>query len=135
MRFIKSSSAPNGKNGVVIIEKWQTTLGQTIYTKTFQPQNISVQSHQLKKIVSTPKQVIPKESKKSVLNLMDISELLGNTEFKTNITLGKVLKIIEDLTDDKEASKNFSKKYKVDQSFAKQMVKYVTGLKDSNRVS
>ena len=85
--------------------------------------------------MSTPKQVIPKESKKSVLNLMDISELLGNTEFKTNITIGKVLKIIEDLTDDKEASKNFSKKYKVDQSFAKQMVKYVTGLKDSNRVS
>ena len=85
--------------------------------------------------MSTPKQVIPKESKKSVLNLMDISELLGNPEFKTNITIGKVLKIIEDLTDDKEASKNFSKKYKVDQSFAKQMVKYVTGLKDSNRVS
>ena len=135
MRFIKSSSVPNGKNGIVIIDKWQTTLGQTIYTKTFQPQNISVHSHQLKKIVSTPKQVIPKESKKFVLNLMDISELLGNTEFKTNITLGKVLKIIEDLTDDKEASKNFSKKYKVDQSFAKQMVKYVTGLKDSNRVS
>lgn len=89
----------------------------------------------IKKTVPTPKQVIPKESKKFVLNLMDISELLGNTEFKTNITLGKVLKIIEDLTDDKEASKNFSKKYKVDQSFAKQMVKYVTGLKDSNRVS
>ena len=89
----------------------------------------------IKKPVSTLKQVIPKESKKFVLNLMDISELLGNTEFKTNITLGKVLKIIEDLTDDKEASKNFSKKYKVDQSFAKQMVKYVTGLKDSNRVS
>ena len=135
MRFIKSSSVPNGKNGIVIIDKWQTTLGQTIYTKTFHPQNISIQSHQLKKIVSTPKQVIPKESKKSVLNLMDISELLGNTEFKTNITLGKVLKIIEDSTGDKEESKHFSKKYKVDQSFAKQMVKYVTGLKDSNRVS
>ena len=134
MRFIKSSSAPNGKNGVVIIEKWQTTLGQTIYTKTFQPQNISVQSHQLKKIVSTPKQVIPKESKKFVLNLMDISELLGNPEFKTNITIGKVLKIIEDLIDDKETSKNLSKKYKVDQLFVEQIGKYVTGLKDSNRV-
>lgn len=41
MRFIKSSSVPNGKNGIVIIDKWQTTLGQTIYTKTFHPQNIS----------------------------------------------------------------------------------------------
>lgn len=67
----------------------------------------------IKKPVSTPKQVIPKESKKFVLNLMDISELLGNTEFKTNITLGKVLKIIEDLIDDKEASKNLSKNIKL----------------------
>ena len=33
------------KNGIVIINKWQTTLGQTIYTKTFQPKNISIQSH------------------------------------------------------------------------------------------
>lgn len=63
--------------------------------------------------MSTPKQVIPKESKKFVLNLMDISELLGNTEFKTNITLGKVLKIIGDLIDDKEASKNLSKNIKL----------------------
>lgn len=50
MRFIKSSSVPNGKNGIVIIDKWQTTLGQTIYTKTFHPQNISIQSHQLKNL-------------------------------------------------------------------------------------
>ena len=54
-----------------------------------------------------------KESKKFVLNLMDISELLGNPEFKTNITIGKVLKIIEDLIDGKKTSKNLSKKVKL----------------------
>lgn len=84
--------------------------------------------------MSTPQQVTPKESKKFVLNLMDISELLGNPEFKTNITVGKVLKIIEDLIDDKETSKNLSKKYKVDQLFVEQIGKYVTDMKDSNRV-
>lgn len=98
MRFIKSSSVSNGKNGIIIINKWQTTLGQTIYTKTFQPKNIFIQSHQLQKTVSRPQQVIPNESKKFVLNLMDISELLGTPEFKMNITIGKVLKIIKDLS-------------------------------------
>lgn len=78
MRFIESSSVPNGKNGIVIINKRQTTLGQTIYTKTFQPKNISIQSHQSKEKVSTSQQVMTKESKRFVLDLMDISELLGN---------------------------------------------------------
>lgn len=105
MRFIESSSVPNGKKGIVIINKWQTILGQTIYTKTFQPKNISIQSHQSKETVSTPQ-----------------------------LTIGKVLKIIEDLIDGKETSKNLSKKYKVDQLFVEQIGKYVTGLKDSNRI-
>lgn len=37
MRFVGSSNVPTEKKGIVIINKWQTTLGQTIYTKTFQP--------------------------------------------------------------------------------------------------
>lgn len=134
MRFIGSSNAPNGKNGIVIINKWQTTLGQTIYTKTFQPKNISVHPHQSKKLVSTLQQVIHNESKKFVLNLVDISELLGNPEFKTNITIGKVLKIIEDLINGKETSANLSKKYKVDQLFVEQIGKYVTDMKDHNEL-
>ena len=44
------------------------------------------------------------------------------------------MKIIEDLIDGKETSKNLSKKYKVDQLFVEQIGKYVTGLKDSNRI-
>lgn len=126
IRFIESSNVLNGKNGIVIINKWKTALGQTIYTKTFQPKNISVQSHQSKKRVSTPQQVMLNESKKFVLNLMDISELLGNPEFKTNITIGKVLKIIEDLINGKETSADLSKKYKVNQLFVEQIGKYIT---------
>lgn len=76
--------------------------------------------------------VMTKESKKFVLNLVEISELLGSPEFKTNITIGKVLKIIEDLIDDKETSKNLSKKYKVDQLFVEQIGKYVTDMKYHN---
>lgn len=132
MRFIESNNAANGKNGIVIINKWQTTLGQTIYTKTFQPNNISIQSHQSKKMMPTPQHVMPDESKKFVLSLMDISELLGNPEFKTNITIGKVLKIIEDLINNKETSANLSKKYKVDPLFVEQIGKYVTDRRNHN---
>ena len=134
MRLVGSSNVPNGKNGIVIINKWQTTLGQTIYTKTFQPKNISIQSYQSKKMVSTPQQIMPNESKKFVLNLMDILELLGNPEFKTNITIGKVLKIVEDLINCKETSTNLSKKYKVDQLFVEQIGKYVIDMKDGNKL-
>ena len=63
---------------------------------------------------------------------MDISELLGNPEFKMNITIGKVLKIIKDLIDGKETSQNISKKYKVDQLFVEQIGKYVICIKDNN---
>lgn len=42
------------------------------------------------------------------------------------------MKIIEDLIDDKETSKNLSKKYKVDQLFVEQIGKYVTDMKDHN---
>jgi len=42
------------------------------------------------------------------------------------------LKIIKDLIDDKETSKNLSKKYKVDQLFVEQIGNYVTDMKDRN---
>lgn len=129
MRFIESSSVPNGKNGIVKINKWQTALGQTIYTKDFQPRNTCTQSYQAEESVLTPQQAVTKESKKFVLDLMDISELLKNPEFKTNITIGKVLKLIEDLIYAKETTKNLSKKYKVDRLFVEQIGRYV---KDGN---
>lgn len=37
MRLMDSKNVPNGKNGDVIIKKWQTMLGQVLYTKTFLP--------------------------------------------------------------------------------------------------
>lgn len=134
MRFIESSSVSNKKNDSIIINKWQTTLGQTIYTKTFQHNNITIQSNQFKKILPISQPVIPKETKKFVLDLKDISELLENPEFKTNITIGKFLKIIEDLIDDKESRKSLSKKYKVEQLFVEQIEKYVINIKDSNPI-
>jgi len=156
MRFIESKSVPNGKNGIVIIEKWQTILGQTLYTKTFQPKEISSQLHQFEKQMSAHQQVfsysdldsqmqnessltsmtlpqitkprqqniaVSKESKQFVLNLIDISDLLDNPQFKTSITIGKTLKIIRSLIDGEEIRANIAKKYNVEQSFVEEIEK------------
>ena len=44
MRLVDSRSVPNGNYGIVIIEKWQTMLGQTLYTKDFKPNDVRQQS-------------------------------------------------------------------------------------------
>lgn len=135
IRFIESCNVPNGKNGIVIINKWQTTLGQTIYTKVFQPNNIPIQQpYQSKRMVSKSQQVVTNGAKNFVLNLMDISELLGNPEFKMNITIGKVLKIIEDLVNGKETSARIAKKHKVEQLFVEQIEKYVIDMKNHSEL-
>lgn len=46
VRFVESKSVPNGKYGIVIIEKWQTMLGQTMYTKDFKPNDMTQQTNQ-----------------------------------------------------------------------------------------
>lgn len=45
MKQVDFNSVPNGKHGQIIIKKWQTSLGQTLYTKSFQP-NDSRSQHQ-----------------------------------------------------------------------------------------
>lgn len=46
MKQVDFNSVPNGKQGQVIIKKWQTSLGQTLYTKSFQPNNNCSQHQQ-----------------------------------------------------------------------------------------
>jgi hypothetical protein len=36
IRYVDSKQVPNGKNGFVVITRWQTVLGQTLYIKEFQ---------------------------------------------------------------------------------------------------
>lgn len=125
MRLIGTKEVSNGTNGIVIIKKWQTALGQTLYTKTFQPREISKHSQQFEKQIPSRRQCTPKESKRFILNSIGILDLLENPNFKTNITVGKVLKIIGDLIDGKETNENIAKKYNVEQLLVEQIKKYV----------
>lgn len=149
MRFVDSKSVPTGKNGIVIIKKWQTMLGQTLYTKDFQSNEIQPQGSQIQlpqqatlydmasqvctkhgvNPVATPQ--IDKSKQQSVaeqkqlqqfvLTSVSISNLLDNPKFKTNITIGKVLKIIRSLIDGGETSADIAKQFNVEQSTVEQI--------------
>lgn len=136
IRQIDSRQAPNGKNGFVVITKWQTVLGQTIYTKKFDDRRQPNGQTQFK-IPSTTNKLEPVAQftvqqsladtpiqnfaasqnnlqKQFVLNNAIIETLLEKPDFKESITVGKVLKIIQELIMEKDSIEAISKRYKVD---------------------
>jgi len=151
MRVIDSKSVPNGKNGIVIIKKWQTMLGQTLYTKVFQPNDHQPKSRQpdgqtqvfqqptLYDLSAMPKQqsnppvhetvpqtIEPQKSKPQFAMDEDaITMLLDNPKFKNSITIGKVLKIIHALMKGKDNSEVISKQFEVEQAMVDILKAYV----------
>lgn len=134
MKYVDSKSASNGKHGIVIIEKWKTMLGQTLYIKSFHP-NVSqpqlrqhsdqIQLYQQPSLFDMASQLqaksvvnldvrpqaieleqqsvlVQKTSRQFVLASGAIVDLPSSPKFKTNITVGKLLKIINCLMADKK---------------------------------
>ena len=151
MRLVDSKSVPNGNYGIVIIKKWQTMLGQTLYTKDFKLNDTRQQSSQpgvemqipqqpslydwvelsnlkaeqkaqskmqIKISAQEPRQEIPtpqKVKRQFILDSNDVAALLGNPQFKNNITVGKVMKIIQALIDSEKASDVLANQFEVEQ--------------------
>lgn len=146
MRCVDSERVPNGKHGMVVIEKWKTMLGQTLYQKSFQPNETSPQPRQSENQIQDHQQVtlydgtasatspvlsglsVRKTSRQFVLTSESVAELLGDPKFKTNITVGKVLKILTYLMDDKKTVASIAKQFRVERSMVEQMAKYVIPL-------
>lgn len=158
MKLVESKSVPNGQHGSVVIKKWETILGQTLYTKDFKPKEVKSQTtefdgqidiHQLMLLCNdTDSQVqtkdggisktsshargnkrrditVGREAGQFILDLMSINDLLCNPNFNTNITIGKVLKIIRSLLCGEEAIKDIAKKYDIEQYMIEQIKKYI----------
>lgn len=116
MRMIDTKNATNGKNGLVMITKWQTVLGQTLYTKTFQHNNdqaIFSKQSSLYDMTERPINNIERNPQ-FILNITNIPELLNNSQFKTNMTVGKMFKVINALLEGKETSAEITKRLHVD---------------------
>ena len=144
MRHIDTKEVPNGKRGVVIIKKWQTALGQTIYTKGLRlfnnrdqqhtqnvgqmhidmqpnlvaqepkPQQLAVQPAPVPEPVQ--KSIAPEEKQKRfVLDSASIKTLLKNPEFKNNITVGKVLKVVQALLESEDSAADIARYFELDE--------------------
>lgn len=144
MRLIDTKQAPNGKYGFVIIRKWHTVLGQTIYTKEFQPvdnhppqrtqedrqmsldmlpqpvtSETKPQQTTLQQVVSSEPAQKPIEAKtcerQFLLNASIIKALLDKPEFRGNVTVGKVFKVIQAFVENDESVTEVAKRFDLDE--------------------
>ena len=73
---------------------------------------------QIKISAQEPRQEIPtpqKVKRQFILDSNDVAALLGNPQFKNNITVGKVMKIIQALIDSEKASDVLANQFEVEQ--------------------
>ncbi len=155
MRLIASKHVPNGKIGDIIIEKWQTMLGQVLYTKTVQrvdpslsdcQSDCSAQSSQqvvqevfprqmcIQENLPTLRRTVKDESKNITtqkqrlsfsLTPTAIAELLDHPKFAMNFTLRKALIIADCLMEGKLNQAEIAKQFKVQESVVEQLSNYI----------
>lgn len=140
MKQVEFHSVTNGQHGHVIIKKWKTSLGQTLYTKSFQPNDNNSQYQSNNNQISLFQQdsfgeldrtstdgnqgqlsdsqgsTLKNPKRRFVLDMANIESLISNSQFNQALTIGKVIKIIQVLIENSESSASIAKKFKVDQS-------------------
>lgn len=144
MRLIDTKEVPNGKRGIVMIKKWQTALGQTIYTKDLrlfnnwdqqytqnvgqmrfdmQPNPVAQEPNpaklatQLTPVPGTAQKPIAPVEKQNcfVLDYATINALLENPEFKNNITVGKVFKVVQAFLESEDSAADIARFFELDE--------------------
>ena len=141
-RCLEATEVQSGKYSTVTIQKWQTALGQTFYTKNMRQNYIFTDGNEVPGVlpdqyVSLDKTIIQEESvpdtqkeatrksvqnacladRRFILNSTAVMSLLNNPNFKQNITIGKVLKIIHFLMEGKASTPYVAKKFEVSKEF------------------
>ena len=141
-RCLEATEVQSGKYSTVTIQKWQTALGQTFYTKNMRQNCIFTDGNEVPGVlpdqyVSLDKTIIQEESvpdtqkeatrksvqnacladRRFILNSTAVMSLLNNPNFKQNITIGKVLKIIHFLMEGKASTPYVAKKFEVSKEF------------------
>ena len=141
-RCLEATEVQSGKYSTVTIQKWQTALGQTFYTKNMRQNCIFTDGNEVPGVlpdqyVSLDKTIIQEESvpdtqkeatrksvqnacladRRFILNSTAVMSLLNNPNFKQNIPIGKVLKIIHFLMEGKASTPYVAKKFEVSKEF------------------
>lgn len=137
MRLVDTQSIANGKKGKVVIQKWETALGQTLYTKeriaTSKKPAKDITGDQTKLFQTTVgydsdqagiatgllketpgKCLSGKEDKMEfVLDEVVLIKIVNSCGFQNRITIGKVIDIIQKLLSSSASNKEIAKQYKV----------------------
>ncbi len=159
MRKIGTSTVQNAKYSIVTITKWESALGQTLYTKEmrkldnqpYRPEGQMPPQPTLFDLVTPPRSqskteqrppsqakatspiqkpiqetsIMVKTKRQFVLDGDSIATLLSDTRFKNNITIGKVLQIVQALIEGKKTSETIAKQLKVEQAMVDLIKIYV----------
>lgn len=149
-RCLEATEVKSGKYSTVTIQKWQTALGQTFYTKNVRQTCVCANGNEIPcafpdQDTSFDKSIIQEESvpdtqkgatqriiqnartadRRFILNSTDVMSLLNNPNFKQNITIGKVLKIIYFLMEKKSSTSYVSKKFEVSKEVVEIIRSYI----------
>lgn len=124
MELIETLEIPNGKMGYLLIKKWRSLLGQTIYTKEFEAITLNLKTNDEDSLLEN------KRSAKTVgevfmLKINDIDDLLKDSKFKKKITFGKVLRIISCLLTESKTHESIAIEFNVDISFINKISNYI----------
>ena len=165
MRSLDIFTVKSGKSVRVIITKRQSSLGQTMYFKEYKrnetdPHQLEVQTQRqftLQDLAAQHQSNIdnlsPRQTEKNVLNNKNIdfhdyrrqftldaeriTALLGDPQFKKNITIGKVLQVIQVLITDNKAIESIAKRYEIEPTMVALINKYVDScfLNDASKMT
>jgi len=138
MHQVSTETIQSGKSDVIIITKWQSVLGQTMYIKEHKQNNsklhtpgnqmqLPLQLHtndvKLQTTVKKP-DVVQELQKLFVLRKNDAATLLDEPLFKRT-TLKKVLQVVTTLLESNESSANIAKQHKVNQAIVDIIKTYI----------
>jgi ADP-ribosylglycohydrolase len=142
---------PNGKSGVVIITKWKTVLGQSIYTKDVQqierkrqicqsesqiqlqlenirtaetPELTRQTSAQMSMIIPSQQSASQERTRQFIMNSNEITSLAGDPLLQ-RITFSKALQIANEIFTGNESSETIAKQMEVEQAVVASIMKFV----------
>ncbi len=113
MKLIEINETLKLKNGTLTIKKYKSLLGQTLYLKEFKSNLFDTNT--IENIPSKNNQM--NYSRAFELKYDDIKTLIYDSNFKKNITFGKVLKIINCLIEKSKSYEDIAKEFNVEISF------------------
>lgn len=165
MRSLDAFTVKSGKSARVIITKRQSSLGQTMYFKEYKrnetdPHQLEVQTQHPLTLQDLAVQhpsdlnnLSPQKAEKKIfinknidshdyqrqftLDAERITALLGDPQFKKNITVGKMLRVIQVLIADNMTIESIAKRYEIESTMVALIKKHVvsSSLNDASKMT